>query len=212
MKKIIMLALVAGVVASANADVMRFTSLGRGKTISYKFNGSTVTGFAGELNFRQESTGDHFTTMCIDLQHHISIGNQWSYATQDSLSASTELRRGGNVYGNNFGGLTNNDEAAALQIAVWATRYGLNLTTNTNSNSNSFKLDSGWYGSHGAIVAKAIQYANSADVNHAALLYNPIPSTAGQGQVGAVPEPATLVALGLGLAAAARRRRKLVSA
>ena len=207
MKKAILLSLALSLVAGANATYMKLTSLGRGQTVTIKYNGTTKNVFAGELNFRNMSTNASFTTMCVDLDHFVGINQSWAFNTTLSQSMASGYRKAGNVFANNNGAVNSNMKGAALQIAVWAARYGLNLNTNTASSSNSFKLDTSFYNNNSSLINLAKAYWNTMNNNAQAIIYTPNPTDAGQEQVGCVPEPASMAALALGAATIIRRRR-----
>lgn len=207
MNKLILVSVCVAVAAASNATYMKLTGLGRGQTIGIKYNGVTKNVFSGELMFRNESTSSNFTTMCIDLDHSISVGNRWHFAVSNSQDASSLKKKAGNVFANGFSLINSNNDAAALQIAVWSARYALNLDTNSTS-SLGFRLDNTWYANNQATVNKAKNFLAAMNVNQNALIYTPIPTSAGQEQVGVVPEPATMIVLGAGAAALLRRRKK----
>jgi hypothetical protein len=189
------------VVAHANIKYMG-VDLGQGQAVDY--NGTPMNVFAGKLNFLNLNTNVNFKTVCGDLGNVISNGQQWNCVPLQASSVSANMGAAGRIVAGAFYLPTNNEQAAALQLAVWEAVYdaGTNAGTadfttgvfKTNISSNLLTLANTYY-----------SYVNTPGE---AIYFQPNPLNAGQGQLAPVPEPATMLTLGAGLLIAARRRRK----
>ena len=202
-------ALIAGLVACVTQSFasisIRFDNTGLGQGIDYVYNGNGRSNFAGQLNFTNLTDSVAFTTYCVDLDHLIGGGQTYTVNLVPTIGDAT-FSQAGSVYANNYAAVATNDAAAALQIAIWASRYGTDLATNSGG---TFQLESNWYTNHGSIIAAAqsmvaLGVNNPLDANRLV----PDPEGSGQAQLSPVPEPASLLAVGAGIAALARRRRK----
>lgn len=199
------MALLACVASSFASITLRFDSTGFGQGIDYVYNSNSRSNFAGMLNFTDMTNSTAVGLFCVDLEHFISGGQTYQTSCTSTISEPT-FQLAGSVVSNNYASVVDNDSATALQIAVWAARYGCNLATNTGG---TFQLESTWYSNHASIINAAIGMttiasSNLMDANH----YTADPTGSGQDQLGPVPEPATLIGAGIALAALARRKSK----
>lgn len=190
----------------AHGYQIQFEGIGRGKTVDYVFRGARQSNFAGELTFSDLRTNLLFKTMCADLDDLMQTGEAYDVIAKHSVSMDDGVRRGGTVYAQNYALANTNDRAAALQIAVWAARYGTDLV---NNKGGDFQLDEVWVANNTSTFAQALLYFNAAKGPDADAIYLE-PSTGGTGpaQYTPVPEPATLVAVAVGLSVAARKRKR----
>ena len=191
--------------AVAGAYEIRFENTGRGRTVDYVFKGNSRSNFAGDLTFTDLRTNLLFRTMCGDLDNVIQDGDQYNVVEKQSNTMGGGYQKGGTVFAKNIDAANTNNRAAALQIAVWAARYGTNLGTNSGGD---FQLDSGWIANNTSIYNQAVSYFNSANQGPAnALFLEPSPVNGGQAQYAPVPEPVSLLAMGSGVALLLRRRK-----
>lgn len=199
-------ALLAACVTPSFASItIRFDSLGYGQGIDYVYNGNNRSNFAGQLNFSDLTNNVAFATYCVDLDHFIGYGQTYNVNPTPTLGDGT-FQLPGSVYANSQASVASNDAGTALQIAIWAARYGTDLTMNTGG---TFQLQSGWYSAHTGIVNTAIAMLNLGGSNPIdAYRLAPDPIDGGQAQLAPVPEPASMLAIGAGIAAIVRRRRK----
>ncbi|MBS1724992.1 MAG: PEP-CTERM sorting domain-containing protein [Armatimonadetes bacterium] len=200
--------MLAGAVSPAFATInLRFDSTGPGQTVDFVYQGNAESAFGGVLNFTLDPAGANtpLQLYCADLKHFIGGGQQYGVNLTSTLS-EPQYSVAGSIVSNSAGSVVTNDDATALQVAVWASVYGCNLATNSGG---TFQLDAGWYAGHAGVVNTAIVMTSAGISNLSdAMHYNPVPEGSGQGQIGPVPEPTSLIAVGLGLAALAKRRRR----
>lgn len=197
----------AACVSPAFASVsLRFDALGLGNQIDYVFDGNARNGYwAGSLALTDLTNSVSLVTYCADLENIIGFSQTWNAICSFTVGDAT-YQDAGSVYANSQATALTNNDATSLQIAIWATIYSTNLSTNTGPR---FTLDSVWYSNNGAIISTAIGMQTLGLSNLMdAQLFTPDPTGAGQVQLGPVPEPATLLAAGAGLLALARRRKR----
>ncbi len=204
--RLVLFAGLAVVATAVQASItIQFTGVDLGGSASYFYNGNAKSSFAGRLNFANLTDSSSFKTYCVDLDNAISGGQTYDVNITNTLGDST-FEFAGSVFANSYASVTNSDEATALQLAIWAARYG---TDNTLLSGGTFQLDSGWASSNATIVSLAQSYYNAGISSVSdALHYDPIPAGSGQGQLGPVPEPGSMLACGLALGALLKRRKK----
>lgn len=202
----LLVGLAACLTPSAFASItLHFDGTHEGQNIDMVYNGSAHTVYAGLLNFTDQTNNVLLRLYCADLDHFISGGQVYDVDPVSTIGLGA-LEVAGSVCSNSYYTVASDDSATALQIAIWASLYGTDLSTNSGP---SFQLDGTWYSNHGSIISSAIAMVNLGVSNPmAATYYKPLPSDAGQAQLGPVPEPASFLAVGAGLAALARRSKK----
>lgn len=198
-KSIILTTLALGVVASS-AHAFTFTGVGLGSAVSIHglYNDSSV--FAGQLHFNDAAYG-HITSYCVDLAHFINVGQTYPVAVLNSKDQAANYKRAGDIVALGSGLVKNNTDAAGLQLAVWKSIY--------DGKSSSFSSGKLYFSASKSVLDAANKFYCLTGSGNARYFKQVEKGCArpGQGQMQAVPEPTSMIALAAGAAGMIRRRR-----
>jgi hypothetical protein len=207
----------------AAADVIDFRGSGRAAAVGITVTNGTATLFsgnvmAGELNWSwlsatPEGFARDFYSYCVDATQYLRDPQYVTVRTTDlftsgSANAGAKVSWLFNSYASTIHASGTNTQAAALQLAIWEALYDSSQDLTTGA----FRANA-----TGAILTQAQTYLNALysasylgsqatwlDVDGT----NPNPIYRGQDQIThGVPEPSTLLMMGMAGVALLRRRR-----
>jgi PEP-CTERM motif-containing protein/fibronectin-binding protein len=207
----------------AAAEVIDFRGSGRAAAVGITVSNGSSTLFsgnvmAGELNWSwlgatPEGFATDFYSYCVDATQYLRDPQYVAVRTTDaftagSANAGAKVSWLFNSFANTIHTSGTNIQAAALQLAIWEALYD----TSQNLSGGAFRATA-----TGAILTQAqtyltALYSSSYLGSQATFLdvdgSNPNPARRGQDQITyRVPEPSTLMMMGLASLALLRRRR-----
>ncbi|MBS1717980.1 MAG: PEP-CTERM sorting domain-containing protein [Armatimonadetes bacterium] len=200
--------------AFAVASSVALAATSQALVTTMTFNGvdmGEVVGLSGHLNgqvwsasldFFSSSIYGNINTFCVDLDHFISVGQSWDAYVVDSSTLSGGYKSAANIVGNAFFQANTSDKACGLQLAVWEAVYDDGATLDLNNGN----LIAGGE-SASALAWAQTYYAAYRTLDAHAIYFKPVADD-GQGQMTAVPEPASMLGLGALALGIAKRRRK----
>ena len=206
--KLALLTLVAllSVPTLARAETINFAGVGKSQVVTIAGLGSV---YAGELNWN--GLNQNFYSYCVDLWNYLQVQQQVNVGSTDGMAGDSGHKAAWlfNKYAETIHGSTAAGSAAmaaGLQMAIWE------VVADGTGNLSSGAFAISW------ASTEALGYANqylsalfapgSGYQNAATTWLDVAPGTSGQDQIARVPEPATLVLLGIGLFAAAMTVRR----
>ena len=203
MSKMRVLALVGVVVAvtvvQLEASEITFNGFSYKQAVSIQHNGTNLSVYAGA--FLIDVDDQPFTAFCVDLDHWMK--NEW----QGQFAPVTTINNGlaaAYLYDHFMASVSSNDQAAGLQLAIWEV---------VDDYGSSISLDAGNFrfaSTNGARTA-AETYLAALPASLSGYTTNSVILTSGdspRSQNLIVPEPATMVLMGLSILPLIMRRTR----
>jgi hypothetical protein len=182
----------------AMADIVKVESFGPGMGIDYKFDGANQSNRAGQINIKWN--GVSTWSYCVDLEYQVRIGNEYG-ATSIAPPPGAYLAAA--YLADMFrAGADTHVEAAALQAAIWESIYGSRFEL-TDTDATLL----GYYDTYVAALPAPGTF-NGSNYVYLDLYTKGYPCDEKQDLITGVPEPGTLLLMGLGLIGLAGLRRK----
>jgi hypothetical protein len=194
-KSAIIVSLLLAVPALSAAQNLTLEGLGPGNAYNLTYNGSTEDAFVGELLFSVNNSATLVPTYCVDLDHFITTGQSFNTTAiqTDTLPSSNAYALAGDILNAGVATATDNNHAAALQIAIWTAIYG-----------NQFSLS----GVSSTVEGYEQAYYSAGLSTKSNALYYNAGASGGQSQITTTPEPTSLAVLGIGCVGLFVRRKK----
>lgn len=227
----------AAISSAQDKTNMKFVGTGAGRSdIQIRFDGTKRNVFAGQLNHNFSGgigalewlNGKTVATFCSEPTQVVSRSRieyqkvnvpqldpkVWQVNGAAKQRAIDTLFRA--AYGTVTAASVSNNAAAAFQIAVWKIGYdfdGSAASLNMGAGRFTARMSNG-QGLDGNLRAQVDSFLATASVTNPNAVGTAIALTSdcNQDQLTAVPEPATMAALGIGLVGVIRRRRNKASA
>lgn len=179
------------------------TALNNADTVKVVYNGQQEKVLAGELQFSQIDHNFLFT-YCSDLGTSLGDGNLKYSVHETNPTGTTGIDLAGRILEANFSVATTAHQQAALQLAIWSALY--NGGSTFNSNGHDFKVKDG----NQAVLTQASNYYTAGTHFVGSALWYKGEGDGAQGQLGyqAVPLPASIGFLAMGILGLAAKRRQ----
>ena len=161
--------------------------------------GVDETGLAGQVTL-YPTIGTALSTFCFDIQHLLTQSGTFTTGTFLTGTIASSINA---LLAHVLPTLaTDSDASAALQVAIWKTEYGRDLTVTSQSTTVLSKADS--------YIASLTSGAWKPDATKTVAFLNGNGIDQNQIYLTAVPEPATVSILGLSLAGLLALRHRVI--
>lgn len=200
--------ILVGAAVFAQADTLTFKGLDANKSqnVTIKYDGASLTVGAGLARLSLNGGPDHFG-LCVDLDHWNTNGLSYDVNVKPIAQQGPNATRAAYLLNTFSSTVTSKAQGAALQLAVWDVIYdnGDGFSKGrfrTSSVSTDTVLTANTY------LQQSVSQTSAAAVWYEAKNHGKYNKSNQDFMAAAVPEPASMIALGAGLLALARRRRR----